>query len=83
MDISDEPPDMLLDGEEDAFQSSYTCLEARHERERHAMETKLEKIITVSQHNIMELMKIYEIHRLQGRIWWYTLKKILAAVMVF
>ena len=55
MDMSDEPPNMLLDGEEDASQGSYTCLEARRGRERHAMETNLEKVITVSGHNIMEL----------------------------
>ena len=34
---------MLLDDEEDAFQASYNCLEARREREKHAMETKLKK----------------------------------------
>ena len=67
MDVSDEPPDMLLDGEEDAFQGSYTCLEARRERERHAMETKLEKVITVSRHKIMELMKIYEDPQITGQ----------------
>ena len=67
LDISDKPPEVLLQGDMEATEKeqrtrdSYGNLEARRKQEQHAQETKKQaKIITISCHNITELMSIYE-----------------------
>jgi len=66
LDVSPKPPEVLLESDDEMqtteiiTHDSYTSLEERHKQEHNALEKHHEKIITISQHNITELMSIYE-----------------------
>ena len=65
LDISDKPPEVLLQSDVEATEKEQRTRdsyeEARRKQEHHALETtKQAKIITISRHNITELMSIYE-----------------------
>ena len=73
LDISNKPPEVLLEDDVEATEEeqqteegqrtldSYASLEARRKQQQFQLEArKPEKIITISRHNITELMSIYE-----------------------
>ena len=66
LNVSPKPPEVLLESDDEMqtteiiTHDSYTSLEERHKQEHNALEKHHEKIITISQHNITELMSIYE-----------------------